>query len=69
MPRTQSFSLKERTDFRNQPGGKRLGNSVKIGDETELTSFLDELERRLEDIDVEYGKPFGRSICVSLTKT
>lgn len=29
---------------------------IKIGDETELASFLDELERRLEEVDVEYGE-------------
>jgi peptidyl-dipeptidase A len=33
-----------------------LEKTVKVGDETELASFLDRLERRLEDIDAEYAE-------------
>lgn len=33
---------------------------IKIGDETELTSFLNALERRLEEVNVEYGETLWR---------
>ncbi len=33
---------------------------IKVGDETELASFLDELERRLEEADVEYEETLWR---------
>lgn len=33
---------------------------TKVGDETELASFLSELERRLEEVDMEYGETLWR---------
>lgn len=33
---------------------------IEVGDETELASFLNELERRLEEVDVKYGETLWR---------